>query len=136
MTDTVAAYPHLLRTARPGLLAVPAQPGTHGFVHVGLEEAENGFGWMAAFYAERAAGGVGLIVTSRARQQARPWRQMGASPTTSAGRTSATWSPCRPRRGRSHRDADLLHFGRYAYHPELVAPKPDQAPISPFPPYG
>jgi 2,4-dienoyl-CoA reductase (NADPH2) len=95
-----------------------------GSMHVGLEEAEHGFERMAAFYAERARGGVGLIVTG------------GIAPNLAGG-------PTRRRKLTTEEEAappvvtdavheaggkiamQILHFGRYAYHPELVAPSAD-----------
>ncbi len=128
-------YPHLLEPLDLGFVTLPNRV-LMGSMHVGLEEAENGFERMAAFYAERARGGVGLIVTGgiAPNEQGRPW-QMGAALTT-------------PEEAEQHRivtdavhDAggriamQILHFGRYAYHPELVAPSPIQAPISAFVPH-
>jgi len=106
-----------------------------GSMHVGLEEAENGFARMAAFYAERARGGAGLIVTGgiAPNEAGRPYPG-GAMLTT-------------PEDAAAHRvvtDAvhaeggkiamQILHFGRYAYHSDLVAPSAIQAPISPHVP--
>src|SRR5690625_5175674 len=55
-------YPYLLKPLDLGFTSLPNRV-LMGSMHVGLEEAENGFERMAAFYAERARGGVGLIVT-------------------------------------------------------------------------
>lgn len=102
-----------------------------GSMHVGLEEAPGGFERMAAFYAERARGGVGLIVTG------------GISPNEAGRPYPGGAMMTRPAEAASHRvvtDAvhaeggkiamQILHFGRYAYHADLVAPSPIQAPIS------
>jgi 2,4-dienoyl-CoA reductase (NADPH2) len=106
-----------------------------GSMHTGLEEEKNGFERMAAFYAERARGGVGLIVTG------------GFSPNL-AGRVyhfgsqlSFSWQV------RKHRliteavhaaggkiALQILHTGRYAYHPLNVAPSKLRAPINRFTP--
>ena len=136
MTDTVAtAYPHLLEPLDLGFVTLPNRV-LMGSMHVGLEEAENGFERMAAFYAERAAGGVGLIVTGgiAPNEQARPW-QMGASLTTSAEADKHRLVTDAVHDAGGRIAMQILHFGRYAYHPELVAPSPIQAPISPFPPH-
>ncbi len=136
MTDTApaTAYPHLLAPLDLGFVTLPNRV-LMGSMHVGLEEAENGFERMAAFYAERARGGVGLIVTGgiAPNEEARPW-QMGASLTTSeeAAEHRVVTDAVHAAGGRIA--MQILHFGRYAYHPELVAPSPIQAPISPFPP--
>ncbi len=106
-----------------------------GSMHLGLEEAKGGFERMAAFYAERAHRGAGLIVSG------------GISP-NDEGRPmpggACLDSPGKADRHRLVADAvhraggkiamQILHFGRYAYHPALVAPSALQAPISPFVP--
>ncbi len=138
MTDSQpgnALYPNLLEPLDLGFVTLPNRV-LMGSMHVGLEEADNGFERMAAFYAERARGGVALIVTGgiAPNDEARPYPG-GAKLST-------------PEEAAAHRvvtDAvheaggriamQILHFGRYAYHPELVAPSPLQAPISPFPPH-
>ncbi|MEU6485802.1 NADPH-dependent 2,4-dienoyl-CoA reductase [Streptomyces sp. NPDC046887] len=133
-TPNPSPYPHLLSPLDLGFTTLPNRV-LMGSMHVGLEEAENGFARMAAFYAERARGGVGLIVTGgiAPNEEGRPY-EGGAKLTT----------PEEAERHREVTDAvhaaggriamQILHFGRYAYHPELVAPSALQAPISPFVP--
>lgn len=127
-------YPHLLEPLDLGFVTLPNRV-LMGSMHVGLEEAEGGFERMAAFYAERARGGVGLIVTGgiAPNEQGRPW-QMGAALTTEeeAEQHKVVTSAVHAEGGRIA--LQILHFGRYAYHPELVAPSPIQAPISAFTP--
>jgi 2,4-dienoyl-CoA reductase (NADPH2) len=128
-------YPHLLAPLDLGFVTLPNRT-LMGSMHVGLEEAEDGFERMAAFYAERARGGVGLIVTGGIAPNAegRPW-QMGAALTTpeEAAQHRVVTDAVHEAGGRIC--MQILHFGRYAYHPELVGPSPIQAPISPFPPH-
>ncbi|WP_037762495.1 NADPH-dependent 2,4-dienoyl-CoA reductase [Streptomyces sp. FXJ7.023] len=106
-----------------------------GSMHVGLEEAERGFERMAAFYAARARGGVGLIVTGgiAPNDEGRPYPG-GARLTTpdEAERHRVVTDAVHREGGRIA--LQILHFGRYAYHPDLVAPSPLQAPISPHVP--
>ncbi|MFD9128399.1 FAD-dependent oxidoreductase [Kitasatospora sp. NPDC059571] len=130
----MTAYPRLLSPLDLGFTTLPNRV-IMGSMHVGLEEAPDGFERMAAFYAERARGGVGLIVTGgiAPNEAGRPW-EGGAMLTTEAEAD----------RHRTVTDAvhaaggkialQILHFGRYAYHADLVAPSPIQAPISPFVP--
>ena len=106
-----------------------------GSMHTGLEEAKNGYEKMAKFYGERAKGDVGLIVTG------------GVSPNL-RGRLSPFGSKLTNKKGvRKHSIVtkevhaqggkiclQILHGGRYAYHPFSVAPTAIQAPISKFKP--
>ncbi len=128
-------YPHLLAPLDLGFVTLPNRV-LMGSMHVGLEEAEDGFARMAAFYAERARGGVGLIVTGGIAPNAegRPW-QMGAALTTAqeADQHRVVTEAVHAEGGRIC--MQILHFGRYAYHPELVGPSPLKAPISPFEPH-
>lgn len=107
-----------------------------GSMHVGLEEADNGFERMAAFYAERARGGVALIVTGgiAPNDEARPYPG-GAKLSTSEEAASHRIVTDAVHAAGGRIAMQILHFGRYAYHPELVAPSPLQAPISPYPPH-
>ncbi|MEV6104950.1 NADPH-dependent 2,4-dienoyl-CoA reductase [Streptomyces sp. NPDC051940] len=128
-------YPHLLRPLDLGFTTLPNRV-VMGSMHVGLEEAENGFERMAAFYAERARGGAGLIVTGgiAPNEAGRPW-EGGAKLTTDeeAARHRVITGAVHRADGRIA--MQILHFGRYAYHQDLVAPSALQAPISPFPPH-
>ena len=58
----MSAYPHLLQPLDLGFTTLKNRV-LMGSMHTGLEEQKNGFERLAAFYAERARGGVGLIVT-------------------------------------------------------------------------
>lgn len=107
-----------------------------GSMHTGLEETANGFEKMAAFYAARAKGGVGLIVTG------------GIAPNRAGWVAPFSAKLTRCRQLPEHRlitsavhEADgkillqILHAGRYAYHPLAVAPSRIKSPISPFKPW-
>lgn len=106
-----------------------------GSMHLGLEEEKGGFDKLAAFYAERAKGGVGLIVTGGIAPNMAGW----VAPF--AGRMSSS------RHAKKHKvitDAvhandgkicmQILHSGRYGYHPFAVSSSNMKAPISPFKP--
>ncbi len=129
-----ALYPNLLAPLDLGFVTLPNRV-LMGSMHVGLEEAEDGFNRMAAFYAERARGGVGLIVTGgiAPNDEARPYPG-GAKLSTQdeADQHRVVTDAVHAAGGLIA--LQILHFGRYAYHPELVGPSPIQAPISPFPP--
>ncbi|MFD4687856.1 FAD-dependent oxidoreductase, partial [Streptomyces sp. NPDC058461] len=127
-------YPHLLSPLDLGFTTLPNRV-LMGSMHVGLEEAENGFARMAAFYAARARGGVGLIVTGgiAPNDEGRPWAG-GARLTTEEEAAEHRVVTDAVHREGGRIAMQLLHFGRYAYHPDLVAPSPLQAPISPHVP--
>ena len=127
-------YPHLLAPLDLGFATLRNRV-LMGSMHTGLEEAPDGYARMAAFYAERARGGVGLIVTGgiapnlvgrlepRAAQLSFPWqiakhRLITAAVHDAGGRIAL----------------QILHAGRYAYHPLGVAPSALRSPITPFRP--
>ncbi|WP_116214753.1 FAD-dependent oxidoreductase [Streptomyces olivoreticuli] len=126
----MSPYPHLLSPLDLGFTTLPNRV-LMGSMHVGLEEAENGFERMAAFYAARARGGVGLIVTGgiAPNEAGRPWAG-GASLTTEAeaGRHRVVTDAVHREGGKIA--MQILHFGRYAHHPDLVAPSALKAPIA------
>ncbi|MEU2118485.1 NADPH-dependent 2,4-dienoyl-CoA reductase [Streptomyces sp. NPDC016459] len=127
-------YPHLLSPLDLGFTTLPNRV-IMGSMHVGLEETEHGFERMAAFYAERARGGVGLIVTGgiAPNDAGRPWD--GGAKLTTADEVAEHRLITDAVHGAGGRIAmQILHFGRYAYHPALVAPSALKAPISPFVP--
>ncbi|MGN5173926.1 oxidoreductase [Aeromonas veronii] len=130
----MSRYPHLLKPLDLGFTQLRNRV-LMGSMHTGLEEEKGGFDKLAAFYAERARGGVGLIVTGgiapnlRGRlvphgsQLSFPWQVSKHKKVTSA----------------VHQEGgkialQILHAGRYAYHPFSLAPSALKAPISPFKP--
>ncbi|MFE9477402.1 FAD-dependent oxidoreductase [Streptomyces spororaveus] len=127
-------YPHLLSPLDLGFTTLPNRV-IMGSMHTGLEEHQGGFERLAAFYAERARGGAGLIVTGgiSPNDAGRPFE--GGSRLT----TEDEAAEHRVITEAVHADGgkiamQILHFGRYAYHKDLVAPSAIQAPISPFVP--
>ena len=106
-----------------------------GSMHTGLEDMRGGFDKLAAFYRERALGGVGLIVSG------------GISPdfsgrlTPFSSQLSYRWQTGRHRKlTQSVHEAggkicmQVLHAGRYAMHPLALAPSSIKSPVSPFTP--
>lgn len=130
----MSRYPHLLSPLDLGFTTLPNRV-LMGSMHTGLEEAERGFERMAEFYAARARGGVGLIVTGgiAPNDAGRPY-EGGAKLTTDAEADRHTVVTEAVHRAGGRIALQILHFGRYAYHRDLVAPSPLQAPISPYPP--
>ena len=129
MTD----YPRLLSPLDLGFTTLPNRV-LMGSMHTGLEETKD---WdrVATFYAERAEGGVGLMVTGGMA----PNREGGVFPGAAGLFSDEDIENHRVVTDRVH-DAggkiamQILHAGRYAYGPECVAPSPIKSPISPFPP--
>ncbi|MEV0937691.1 FAD-dependent oxidoreductase [Streptomyces phaeochromogenes] len=131
----MSRYPHLLKPLDLGFTTL-ANRVLMGSMHVGLEEAERGFERMAEFYAARARGGVGLIVTGgiAPNEAGRPY-EGGAKLTTEAEAEQHSGITAAVHREGGRIAMQILHFGRYAYHQDLVAPSALQAPISPYPPH-
>lgn len=130
----MTAFPHLLAPLDLGFTTLRNRT-LMGSMHTGLEEMPNGFQRMAAFFAERARGGVGLIVTG------------GVGPNEEGSVRAGAAKLSTPEEAQEHRIVtqavheaggkicmQILHAGRYAYSPQLVAPSAIQAPINPFTP--
>jgi len=131
---TASPYPNLLRPLDLGFVTLPNRV-LMGSMHTGLEDRARDYPRLAAYFAERARGGVGLIVTGGIAPNIAGW----AKPF--AGKLSRRGEVPRHRliADAVHREGgrvcmQILHTGRYAYHPLAVAPSPLKAPISPFKP--
>jgi len=106
-----------------------------GSMHTGLEDGRRHFPALAAFYAERARGGAGLIVTGGFAPNIEGWAKPFAG--TLSGRRHVARH--RLVTGAVHAEGgricmQILHTGRYAYHPFPVAPSALRAPINRFAP--
>ena len=107
-----------------------------GSMHTGLEETKNGFQKMAVYFAERARGGAGLIVTGGIAPSRAGWvAPMGAKLTTQkeAKKHAIVTEAVHEADGKIC--MQILHTGRYGYHPLAVAPSAIKSPISPFKPW-
>ncbi len=107
-----------------------------GSMHTGLEEGKDGHEKMAAFYGERAKGGVGLIVTGGIAPNIAGW----VGPLASRMSSSRAAQKHKVITDAVHKNGgkiclQILHTGRYGYHPFAVAPSPIKSPISPFKPW-
>ena len=129
MTD----YPHLLAPLDLGHTTLKNRI-LMGSMHTGLEETKD---WdrVAEFYAARARGGVGLMVTGGMA----PNREGGVFPGAAGLFTDQDIANHRIVTDRVHEAGgkiamQILHAGRYAYGPECVSASPIKSPISPFPP--
>ena len=129
-----APYPHLFRPLELGFTTLRNRV-LMGSMHTGLEDRASDFPKLAAYFGERAAGGAGLIVTGGFAPNIVGWLKPFAS------RMSMPWHPRRHRQVTSAVHAhdgkiclQLLHAGRYAYHPLSVSASKLKAPINPFTP--
>ncbi|MGW4629518.1 oxidoreductase [Streptomyces rubiginosohelvolus] len=130
----MSPYPTLLSPLDLGFTTLPNRV-LMGSMHIGLEEAEHGFERMAAFYAERARGGVGLMVTGGIAPSERACSFPGGAKMTTEAEAEQHREITSAVHAAGGRIAmQILHFGRYAHHPDLVAPSAIQAPISGFVP--
>ncbi|MFH6601402.1 FAD-dependent oxidoreductase [Ectopseudomonas khazarica] len=129
-----ARYPNLLAPLDLGFTTLKNRT-LMGSMHTGLEEKPGGFERMAAYFAERARGGVGLMVTG------------GIGPNEEGGVYAGAAKLSTPEEADKHKVVtqavheaggkicmQILHAGRYAYSPKSVAPSAIQAPINPFKP--
>jgi len=127
-------YPHLLEPLDLGFTTLKNRV-LMGSMHTGLEEAPDGHQRMAAFFGERARGGVGLIVTGGFG----PNNRGATHEHTKRMETEADIADHRTITDAVHRFdgkicMQILHTGRYAYNKNLIAPSAIQAPINPFKP--
>lgn len=128
-------YPNLLQPLDLGFTQLKNRV-LMGSMHTGLEETKNGFEKMAAYFAERARGGVGLMVTGGIPPNRQGWL-------TPFGSKLSTHSEARKHQIVTKAVHDeggkiclqILHAGRYGYHPLAVAPSNIKSPISPFKPW-
>lgn len=106
-----------------------------GAMHTGLEEDKD-FKRLAAFYRERAAGGVGLIVTGGfSPNRAGRFSPFSAKLSTQREALRHTRLTEATHEAGGRILLQILHTGRYGYHPFVVAPSPIKSPISPFKPW-
>ena len=127
-------YPHLFAPLDLGFATLPNRV-LMGSMHTGLEDRARDYEKLAAYFAARARGGVGLMVTGGLAPNIEGW----LSPF--AGRMSMPWHVPRHRKVTRAVHAEggricmqILHAGRYAVHPLSVAPSRVKSPITPFTP--
>jgi 2,4-dienoyl-CoA reductase (NADPH2) len=107
-----------------------------GSMHTGLEEEKNGIDRIATYYAERAKGGVGLIVTGGISPNIQGW----TGPFAARMSTKKHAIHHQKITEAVHKEGgkicmQILHSGRYGYHPFSVAPSKIKSPITPFKPF-
>ena len=135
-------YPHLFAPLELRRGATLANRCIMGSMHSGLEEGEgwgHRLGAMSAFFEERARGGVGLMVTGGiAPNNAGRVAPMAAMMTTpgDAQRHREVTDAVHATPGGSKIAMQILHSGRYGYHPFNVSASAKKAPIGWFTPKG
>ncbi|WP_413530306.1 FAD-dependent oxidoreductase [Rahnella inusitata] len=128
-------YPHLLAPLDLGFTQLKNRV-LMGSMHTGLEELEDGPERLAAFYAERAAAGVGLIVTGGISPNAQGVVYQGGSILAEQEHITHHRVVTRAVHAAGGKIAlQILHAGRYSYQPHPVAPSALQAPINRFTPH-
>ncbi len=127
-------YPHLLEPLDLGFTTLRNR-SLMGSMHTGLEETPNGFERMAAYFAERARGGVGLIVTGGIGPNVEGSVGPGAAKLTTQEEVDHHKIVTQAVHEAGGKICmQILHAGRYAYQPKLVAPSAIKAPINMFTP--
>ena len=127
------AYPHMLAPLDLGFTTLKNRV-LMGSMHTNLEETKD-WNRVAEFYATRARGGVGLMVTGGIA----PNREGGVFASAAGLYNDDDIANHKVVTDRVHAAGgkiamQILHAGRYAYNPECVGPSPVKSPISPFPP--
>lgn len=127
-------YPKLFSPLDLGHVTLPNRV-LMGSMHTGLEDKARDYDKLAAYFAERARGGVGLMVTGGISPSIEGWLK------PFGGRLSMPWHVARHRKltAAAHGEGgrlcmQILHAGRYGYHPLSVAPSKIKSPITPFTP--
>ncbi len=130
----MTAYPHLLAPLDLGFTQLRNRT-LMGSMHTGLEDRASDYERLATYFAERARGGAGLMVTGGIAPNVQGWLGPFAS------KLSWPWEVNRHRKVTravhdegGHICMQILHAGRYGYHPLSVAPSRVKSPITPFTP--
>jgi 2,4-dienoyl-CoA reductase (NADPH2) len=127
-----AAYPNLLRPLDLGFTTLPNRV-VMGSMHTGLEDRARDTGRLAEYFAERARGGAGLMITGGYAPNKEGWLLPFASSLTTHGQARTHQRIT----GAVHEAGgkialQILHAGRYAYHPFSVSASSTKSPITPF----
>ncbi|MCJ7451580.1 MAG: NADPH-dependent 2,4-dienoyl-CoA reductase, partial [Steroidobacteraceae bacterium] len=127
-------YPHLLAPLDLGFTKLRNRV-LMGSMHTGLEDHARHFHRLTAYFTERARGGVGLIVTGGFAPNIEGW----TSPFGGRLTTHAAAARHRPITDAVHAEGghialQILHTGRYGYHPLAVSASRIKSPITPFTP--
>jgi len=131
---TTSPYPHLFTPLDLGFCQLPNRV-LMGSMHTGLEDKRSDFPKLAAYFRERAEGGVGLMVTGGISPNIRGWLAPFGGKMSwrlETGRHKQVTQAVHSAGGRIA--MQILHAGRYGYHPLSVSSMAKKAPINPFTP--
>ncbi|MDO8368369.1 MAG: NADPH-dependent 2,4-dienoyl-CoA reductase [Saprospiraceae bacterium] len=129
-------YPHLFTPLDLGFTTLPNRV-LMGSMHTGLEEKKDDLRALAAYFAARARGGVGLMVTGGISPNRQGWLAPFGAKMSTRGEVVKHQNVTTAVHAEGGKICmQILHAGRYSMHPLLVAPSPLKAPISPFKPWG
>ena len=131
---TTTSYANILKPLHLGFTTIKNRV-VMGSMHTGLEDRFYNYPKLAAYFGERAKGGVGLIITGGISPNRQGWL-------LPAGGTMNTLGDIAPHRLVTHAVhkhgakilMQILHAGRYGYQPFVVSSSPIKSPISPFKP--
>ncbi len=127
-------YPHLLAPLDLGFTQIKNRV-LMGSMHTGLEDGRD-LSKLAAYFRERAEGDVGLMVTGGFAPNIAGWAKPFAGTLSTSGAARRHQVVTRAVHEAGGKIAlQILHTGRYAYHPLAVAPSAIKSPISPFKPF-
>ena len=128
-------YPHIFEPLDLGFTTLKNRI-LMGSMHTGLEEVKNGLERITTYYAERAKGGVGLIITGGVSPNIQGWTGPFSARMSSKKHAKAHQNITKAVHDEGGKICmQILHAGRYGYHPFNVAPSKIKAPINPFKPF-
>ncbi|KVO93867.1 NADPH-dependent 2,4-dienoyl-CoA reductase [Burkholderia ubonensis] len=129
------SFPHLLAPLDLGFTTLKNRV-LMGSMHTGLEDSRKTLPRLAEYFAERARGGVGLMVTGGFAPNVAGWtKPFGGTLMTSSAARRHRAIPRAVHAEGGKIALQILHTGRYGYHPFAVAPSKIKSPISPFTPH-
>ncbi|KAF0568149.1 2,4-dienoyl-CoA reductase [NADPH] [Psychrobacter nivimaris] len=127
-------YPHLFEPLDLGFTTLKNRL-VMGSMHTGLEDRFYNYGKLAAYFAERAKGGVAMMITGGISPNREGWLlPAGGTMNTKADVINHQRVTRAVHKHDSKIIMQILHSGRYGYHPFAVSSSPIKSPISPFKP--
>ena len=133
-TSTNEHYPHLFEPLDLGFTTLKNRM-VMGSMHTGLEDRFYNYGKLAAYFAERAKGGVAMMITGGISPNREGWLlPAGGTMNTRADVLNHQRVTRAAHKYDSKIIMQILHSGRYGYHPFAVSASPIKSPISPFKP--